>query len=715
MKKKHPVYLLLLLVSLSAFHPVCRADEGMWPPSLLNAALFQKMKDMGLQLSPEALYSVSQPSLKDAVVLFGRGCTGEIISSQGLVLTNHHCGFGQIQSHSSVEHDYLKDGFWAKSRSEELPNPGLTVSILVKMEDVSSTLNEGITPAMTPAEKEARLAANTRACLEKATSGTHYQAQIRPFFGGIQQWILVYETFTDVRLVGAPPGSIGKFGGDTDNWVWPRHTGDFSLFRIYAGKDNKPAPYSKDNVPYTPKKYLPVSTAGIREGDFTMLIGYPGRTSEYLPSFALDQVCHVVNPKKIALRTKKLDIINAAMKAGTVNRIRYADAQASLANAWKKWQGEVLGMTRADAIRKKEETEDRYRAYFSTLGSEGKVYLDALENLRLAYKEMNRLILPAQYQNEAINSQNLFAIISLSKSLLQKSMKAATAEEKNKVLQDYRASVRSIWKDSDPTVERELFTVSMKAFHQDLPKDLQAFDFQEMLDKDPLETGAFTRAIFDKSACFDSAKVWAMAEKLNRGDSSLLKKNPAYKLWKSLNEQYFGITLPQYQQVSSLMEENQKVFFRGLMEMDKNRLFYPDANQTFRIAFGKVAPYQPADGVRYGFSTSTAGILEKAGTADDFVMDPALEKKFRSLSTPQPVAFIASNHSTGGNSGSPVINGKGELIGLNFDRVWEGTMSDYFFDSRICRNVSCDIRYILWVVENVGESPHLIREMELKN
>jgi hypothetical protein len=403
------------------------------------------------------------------------------------------------------------------------------------------------------------------------------------------------------------------------------------------------------------------------------------------------------------------------MKASDANRIRYADTQADIANAWKKWQGETLGMAKADAIRKKEETEDRYRNYFTSKGAEGKAYLDALENLRLEYKVMNRLTLPAQYQGEAVNSVSLFSIISLSKGLLQKALKATSPEEKSKALQEYKAAVRSIWKDSDPKVERELFTVCMKAYNEDLPKDLQPFDLQEMLEINPMENGKFTKAHFDKANCFDSVAVWQMADRLSKGDSSQFKRNPAYRLWKVLNEHYFAITLPQYQRANAVVEENQKVFFKGLMEMDKDKNFYPDANQTFRIAFGKVSGYQPKDGARYGFSTTSQGILEKAGTADDFMMTPELENKFRNQTSPIPVAFIASNHSTGGNSGSPVLNGKGELIGLNFDRVWEGTMSDYFFDSRICRNISCDIRYVLWVIENVGGNKRLIQEMELRN
>jgi len=718
MKKNSISILLILLLLNQATTLISKADEGMWPPSLINSVLFQKMKEKGFLLTPEALYSTSQASIKDAIVLFGRGCTGEIISNQGLVLTNHHCGFGQIQNHSSVEHDYLRDGFWAKNKEAELSNPGLSVSILVRMEDVTQALSAGIPAEYSDREKELRMAANAKDYIAKATAGTHYQAQIKPFFGGIQQWILIYETFTDIRLVGAPPGSIGKFGGDTDNWVWPRHTGDFSLFRIYAGKDNKPAAYSKDNVPYTPKKYLPISTSGIKEGDFTMLLGYPGRTSEYLPSYALDLVSKKTNPKKIALRTKRLEIINAAMKSSQENRIRYADLQADIANAWKKWQGETLGMAKADAINQKEKNEEKYRTYFTGLGAEGKPYLDALENLRLEYREMSRLSLPAQYQSEAINSNNIFSIISLTQTLLSKS-KESSAEIKAKALSDYKASVRSIWKDCDPSVEKALFTVCMEAYHKDIPKDMQTFYFQELLNSAPLENGKFTKEIFEKGNWFDSTKVWTLAEKASKGDSVQLRRNPTYKLWKTLNDHFVSIILPQFQRANSTLEQHQKIFFKGLMEMEKEKQFYPDANQTFRIAFGKVEGYNPKDGVQYGFSTASDGIMEKAGTADDFMMDPALASKFKkqnsSAAGPVPVAFIASNHSTGGNSGSPVLNAKGELIGLNFDRVWEGTMSDYFFDSRICRNVSCDIRYVLWVIENVGESKHLVQEMELRN
>lgn len=707
---------LVLLVLL--FPTSLLADEGMWPPTLINQAIFDRMKALGFALTPEQLYSVAQPSLKDAIVLFGRGCTAEIISNQGLLLTNHHCGHGQIQSHSSLQNDYLADGFWAKTKKDELANPGLTASILVRMEEVTPQATQGITPTLSEKEKSTLMDANIKKIMVEATKGTNYQAQVKPFFGGLQQWLLVYEVFTDVRLVGAPPSSIGKFGGDTDNWVWPRHTGDFCLFRIYAGKDNKPAAYSLENQPYVPKKYLPISTAGIKEGDFTMLLGYPGRTMEYLPSYALELVADVANPKKIALRNSRLEIINEAMKASQENRIKYASTQADIANAWKKWQGELLGMRKADAIGAKRKMEENYRAYFSKQGESGKPYLEALNNLKLDYGKMVDLTIPAQYQSEAVMANDIFVLVNATKRLLPTKGVINSDSLITKKIRDYKQSVKSIWRDVDPSVERQLFRVTMKAYATDIPSSNQSVAFLEMLKNHPFAGGKFENNFFDKGHWFDSVAVWKLAEKVARGDSNLLKKNPTFQLLSVLNTQFSQIYLPAYQSVSTQLDKNQQVFLTGQMEMEKGKAFYPDANQTFRVVFGQVAGYQPQDGVKYSWQTTTKGIMEKSGTEPDFILSPTLQSIFNKQNSsqqgPVPVAFIATNHSTGGNSGSPVLNARGELIGVNFDRVWEGTMSDYYFDSHICRNITCDIRYILWVVENVGQSGHLVREMEIR-
>jgi len=709
--------ILLIFLTTICTMQFSKADEGMWPPSLINSAIFEQMKAKGFLLTPEAIYSTSQPSLKDAVVLFGRGCTAEIISNQGLILTNHHCGHGQIQNHSSIEHDYLQNGFWAKTQKDELTNPGLTISILVRMEDVTSQALDNMLPGLTEKEKNTAIESNLKKIGAKAIAGTHYQYQIKPFFGGLQQWLIVYETFNDIRLVGAPPSSIGKFGGDTDNWVWPRHTGDFSLFRIYAGKDNKPAAYSPDNQPYTPKKFLPISTSGIKEGDFTMIVGYPGRTNEYLPSFALEVVTQVTNPKKIALRTKRLEVINAAMQASQEKRIKYASTQADIANAWKKWQGESLGMAKADAIGSKRKVEAQYKAYFSTKGEVGKVYLAALENLKSGYEKMRSLRIPAEYQSEAVLVNDFFSIIRLTKGLLSKEPKPE-ATSRAKQLEDYKASMRYIWKDTDAEVERALFGVTMEAYKKDIPDEMHAPDFLEMVKDFPIETGQFQKEFFDKGKWFDSVAVWKLAGKVMKGDSNILVKSGGYQLLTVLQEQYAKVFSPAFIQVASGLEINNQIFFNGLMEMDKTRQFYPDANQTFRIAFGNVAGYKPKDGVQYTWQSTTAGIMEKADTEPDFMLENSLKEKYKTQNNssqgPVPVAFIASNHSTGGNSGSPVLNAKGELIGVNFDRVWEGTMSDYYFDSRICRNITCDIRYVLWVIDKVGNSSHLVKEMELR-
>ena len=708
--------IIIALLSVACISFSANAEEGMWPPPLINQAILDQMKAKGFALTPEQLYSTSQPSLKDAIVLFGRGCTGEIISNQGLVLTNHHCGHGQIQSHSTLQNDYLANGFWAKNLKDELPNPGLTVSILVRMEDVTAMANNGISDKMNEKEKTGAFEANIRKINTEATKGTHYTAQVKPFFGGLQQWLLVYEVFTDVRLVGAPPSSIGKFGGDTDNWVWPRHTGDFSLFRIYAGKDNKPAPYAADNKPYVPKKFLPIATSGIKEGDFTMILGYPGRTMEYLPSYALDAVAKVSNPKKIELRTRRLEIIDAAMKASQENRIKYASTQADIANAWKKWKGELLGMAKADAVGVKQQRETAYRDFFAGKGEAGKTYLKALDDLKAGYDKLSSLTIPFQYQGEAVLANDLFGIVSLTRRLKPGAGTPSDAAATAKKIAEYKANVKSIWKDVDPAVERRLFTVTMRAYRNDIPENQHHTGFLGMLAKKPFEGEKFETEYFDKGRWFDSTVVWKLAEKVAKGDTGSLSKNPTYQLFMVLSYQFENVFAPAYQAVARQMEASQQIFLLGQMEMEKNRTFYPDANSTFRIAFGEVASYKPMDGVTYTWQTTTKGIMEKSGTASDFVLEPGLREKFirqnNSSQGPVPVAFIASNHSTGGNSGSPVLNGKGELIGVNFDRVWEGTMSDYFFDKRICRNITCDIRYVLWVIENIGGSGHLVREME---
>lgn len=693
------------------------AEEGMWPPGLINAAILEQMKAKGFALTPDQIYSTSQPSLKDAIVLFGRGCTAEIISNQGLILTNHHCGHGQIQSHSTLQNDYLENGFWAKTKQDELKNPGLTVSILVRMEDVTNQAMEGISPGLAQKERLTQMETNLKKIRENATKGTHYESQIKPFFGGLQQWLIVYETFQDVRLVGAPPSSIGKFGGDTDNWVWPRHTGDFSLFRIYAGKDNKPAPYSPDNQPYTPKKILSISTSGIKEGDFTMLLGYPGRTNEYLPSFALEVVAQVTNPKKIALRTSRLNVINAAMKASAEDRIKYSSTQADIANAWKKWQGELLGMAKADAIGAKKKMEARYQQFFTSKGAEGKPFIDALNQLEEGHTKLKAGLLPVEYQREAVTSNAIFGLVATAKNLAPPKDTKLDEATKSKKLVDFKAIARSVWKDCNPLVERDLFSITMKAYFVDLPQDKLDPQLVAAVKKHPFEGAKFESEYFDRGHWFDSNAVFKLATKVLEGDGKALGKNPTAMLYQKLTDQYNLVYFPYYQSCMSQIEGAQQVFLQGQMMMESQRAFYPDANQTFRLAFGNVASYDPLDGVTYRWQTTTTGIMEKADMELDFMLSSHLKETFSkqngSSQGAVPVAFIASNHSTGGNSGSPVLNARGELIGVNFDRVWEGTMSDYYFDSRICRNITCDIRYVLWVMENVGQSGHLVRELSL--
>jgi hypothetical protein len=583
------------------------------------------------------------------------------------------------------------------------------------MEDVTAQAYAGISGGSASKESARLMEANVRKIQTTASENGRYQAIIKPFFGGIQQWLMVYEVFPDVRLVGAPPSSIGKFGGDTDNWVWPRHTGDFSLFRIYAGKDNRPAPYSPENVPYTPKKFFPVSTSGIKEGDFTMVVGYPGRTMEYLPSQALELVLEVSNPKKIALRGKRLDIINAAMQASDLNRIRYAAKQADIANAWKKWKGEMLGMKKVNAVGMKKDREQQYRSYFEAKGPEGKPYLDALDALKMGYGQLQSILIPVQYQTEAVYANTVFGIVQLTAGLSKKDPKQPDPAKR---LGQFKAQVKAIWKDCDPAIERQLFEATFKSYFSDIPTSQLAPEVLDLVRENMPGSPGFLETYFDQGHWFDSTQLWKLAKKAASGDSMAVKKNKTYVLVKALDAQYESRFLPEYQRITAILEPNQQIFLKGQMEREAGKTFYPDANQTFRIAFGQVSGFTPQDGVRYGWQTTTEGILEKADSELDFKLEPALKSRYKmqnqSPSGPVPVAFIASNHSTGGNSGSPVLNAKGELIGVNFDRVWEGTMSDYYFDARICRNITCDIRYILWVVNEVGQCPRLVQEMDLR-
>ena len=660
-----------VLAGVSGVH----ADEGMWLPS----EILKKIKDIqsqGFKLSAEDIYSVNKSSLKDAVVRFGGGCTGELISNEGLLITNHHCGFGQIQSHSSVEHDYLRDGFWAMSRAEELPNPGLSVSFLEYMQDVTDEVLKGYKTKMTEEKRSELIAKNTKKIEEKAVKGNpNLRANVRPLYYGNQYFLFVYKVYTDVRLVGAPPSSIGKFGGDTDNWMWPRHTGDFSIFRVYAGEDNEPAAYSEKNVPFRPKKFFKINARGIKEGDFTMVYGFPGSTREYLFSDAVKYTAYTSNPHKIALRTLRLDIQKEEMNKDQAVRIKYASKQAGVANAWKKWQGEAKGLIKNHAV----ENKQAFEAKFDQWAKGKPEYEGLVTRFKELYGSIEELSLVQDYQSEALNAVEIIGFAG----------------------RGQRGAER-FYKDYHMPIDKACFVALYNAYNKNIADKYKSPYFKEQLQK------------------FGSIEAWADA---------LFTETPnlemAAEIYKNTNDWFRENIAPTLIAVNKEINLLYRAYMKGQMEYNDvtngGKIFYPDANSTLRVTYGKVKGYKPADAIYYTPVSSLDGVIEKDNPE---IYDYNIPQKLRDLHAAKdygqwesegsvPVAFIATNHTSGGNSGSPVLDAEGNLIGVNFDRVWEGTMSDVLYDPEICRNISLDIRFALFVIDKLAGASHLLEEMEI--
>ena len=647
---------ILLAVLLTVVLFPLKADEGMWLPALIS----QRIGDMqakGLKLSAEDIYSVNQASLKDAVVLFGSGCTGELVSDQGLLFTNHHCGYSYIQKHSSVEHDYLKDGFWALNRSEELPNPGLTVRFLERMEDVTAQVLKGYKPEkMDELDRMKIVKKNSEKLKEQAVKdGKGLKASVEALYYGNQYFLFVFREYTDVRLVGAPPSSIGKFGGETDNWMWPRHTGDFSIFRIYAGQDNMPADYSEDNIPYTPKKSLKISRAGVKEGDFTFVYGCPGSTQEYVHSEAVKYISEVSDPEKIALRTTRLQIMKKYMDQSQAVRIQYSSKYASVANAWKKWQGEEKGLKKMKTVATKQAYEARFREW-----ARDTEYKDVLDNLAYTYEERNALYRAYEYYNETVRTIERLRMVS---------------------------GRPFDMKDYYQPIDEEIFVAMMEAFDKHLDD-------------------AYKPAYFlQKRAEYDSMEAWK--------DDVFSSDEEARALSDALDAFYKGPIVSKVRSLNEALQLMYRDYMRAQMEFEPEKAFYPDANLTLRVAYGHVEGYRPADAIYYHPVSTLRGIIEKDNPD---IFDYNIPQTLRDIYAQgghedQPVCFLATNHTTGGNSGSPVLNAEGNLIGINFDRVWEGTLSDLAFDPDVCRNISLDVRYILFIIKEIGHADYLLDEM----
>ena len=705
----------------SAFLTV-KADEGMWLPSLIS----QRIGDMqakGFRLSAEDIYCINQASLKDAVVLFGGGCTGELISSEGLLLTNHHCGYAQIQKHSSVEHDYLKDGFWAMDRSEELPNPGLEVWFLDRMEDVTGAVLDGYEPGMTEQQRDSVVRTNSEAIAGKAEKdGTGLRADVESLYYGNQYFLFVYRVFKDVRLVGAPPSSIGKFGGDTDNWMWPRHTGDFSIFRIYADKDNNPAEYSEDNVPYIPKKYFKISLGGVSEGDFTFIYGFPGRTQEYIVSEAVRYISEISDPHKIALRTLRLDIQDRYMSASQAVRIQYSSKNAAVSNSWKKWQGEMRGIRKMNTVETKKENERLFEEW--AVGSEYSGIVGRLDSL---YRLMEPYAFAADYYNETARAIELTSFAAEYAKRLEKAAGASSPDEATQARESAKRLAAAFYKDYYMPIDKESFIALMDMFDRNIPSGFKPEYFTESMGRygsaEAWADSLFGNSVFSDSSALTKTVAAACADGVGT-DITLLTDDPAVEFGNEFRKWYMEGIRSVVQRLGSEITLLYRDYMKGQMEFNKDRAFYPDANLTLRVAYGSVQGYSPADGTYYLPMSTIEGIMQK-DNPDIFdynipqrLRDIYAEKDYGEWTVTDasgrltvPVCFIATNHTSGGNSGSPVINADGDLIGINFDRVWEGTMSDIVFDPDLCRNISLDIRYVLFIIDKVAGAGHLLDEM----
>jgi hypothetical protein len=714
---------LLFALLISLFTTIqSSADEGMWIPMLLEQLNEKEMRDMGMRLTAKDIYDINNSSLKDAILLFGGGCTAEIISAEGLILTNHHCGYREIQSHSTIQHDYLRDGFWAQNHNEELPSASLSVSRLVRMEDVTVKMLEGIKPEMTEKVRDSVLKINRKSIEAAASKENTYEAKVRDFYYGNEFYLFVTEVFKDVRLVGAPPSSIGKFGGDTDNWMWPRHTGDFSLFRIYVDKDNKPAAFSKENIPYKPLYTIPISLKGVKENDFTFIFGFPGRTQEYLPSDAIEMITQVQNPIRIELRRQKLDIYESFMSQDQKVRIQYSAKDAGLSNGWKKWIGESKGIAKLDGIEKKQDYEQAFQKWVSSNTATKNQYGGLIDDFDKTFKTLSDFQQQLIFVTEAgFGIEIVRAARTLSRLEEISRNKEVSKDEIQKEIVKAKSSLSQFYKDYYLPLDKKIFVKMLESYRSGLDKSQlpEVFALIEKEYKGNIQ--AYADAVFEKSIFTDSTKVMAFLKAYKPSQHKKISKDPAFLLASGLGDHFLKNISPQVNILEARVDSMMRLYMKAQMEMQPDNRFYPDANSTLRVAYGKVKPYYPKDAVFYEFQTTLEGIIEKDDPAVyDYVVDERLKKLYASKAYGKygqdgtmPVCFIGTNHTTGGNSGSPALNADGQLIGLNFDRCWEGTMSDLMYDADQCRNIMLDIRYFLFIVDKFAGAHHLIEEMVL--